>query len=248
MKQNDHKEDKDKETSDKDNTDELEDITSMCTSAILEKIRELPVDDEPQPSTSTVSHSFKEDEVETHTLRELTSFRTKPSISHPSTYEMYNVMHSVREPENCVPGVPSETPPPTYYRTPPTYSAVMRMGPPRKDSKKIVAVDSSKIFARVPPPSYAEVEGIWSDLPQQTSSEEIIFGPDPVYMVCPNCSAIVITETYTQRSIATHFTAVVLCIFGCWPCCILPYFMDSCKNTYHHCPMCNYFFGSYHPW
>ncbi|KAL3284858.1 hypothetical protein HHI36_018996 [Cryptolaemus montrouzieri] len=171
---------------------------------------------------------------------------------------MYKVLHSIIETESEIPNIPSASPPPKYYLTPPTYSAVMRMGPPPKDPKKIVDIDSSKILTRVPPPSYAEVEGIWSDLPRQDSckigitlyslSEEVLFGPDPVYIVCPHCSAIVITETYTQRSTATHLTALALCLFGCWPCCILPYFMDSCKNTYHHCPVCNYFFGSYHPW
>ncbi|XP_044755604.1 lipopolysaccharide-induced tumor necrosis factor-alpha factor homolog [Coccinella septempunctata] len=231
------------EVGDKGNRKELDEITSMCTSAILDQIRQIPVDEhDTQPSTSGTVSSKENVSADIALVSSVNI--TPKSIS---GCEIFKVLKAVSESENEIPSIPS-TPPPKYYRTPPTYSAVMRMGPNTREPKKMSDMDSSKIFARVPPPSYAEVEGIWSDLPRQNSSEVVLFGPDPVYMVCPHCSAIVITETYTQRSTATHLTALVLCLFGCWPCCLLPYFMDSCKNTYHHCPVCNYFFGSYHPW
>ncbi|RZC41022.1 zf-LITAF-like domain containing protein, partial [Asbolus verrucosus] len=73
-------------------------------------------------------------------------------------------------------------------------------------------------------------------------------GPEPIYIWCTHCATVVITVTQSQRSKFTHLTAAALCLFGCWPCAMLPYCMNSCKNIYHYCPDCNYLFGMYRPW
>ncbi|EEB11748.1 lipopolysaccharide-induced transcription factor regulating tumor necrosis factor alpha, putative [Pediculus humanus corporis] len=68
----------------------------------------------------------------------------------------------------------------------------------------------------------------------------------PAY--CPRCGILVLTTTHAHESVATHVAALALCLFGCWPCCILPYCMNVCKNTYHYCSVCQLYLGSYTPW
>lgn len=34
----------------------------------------------------------------------------------------------------------------------------------------------------------------------------------------------------------------------CWPCCIIPYWLNSCKSTDHYCPICHTYLGTYTPW
>lgn len=165
MRKNDDEKVEDAEVGDKGNKKELDDITSMCKSVILKQIHNIPVQ-ETQPSTSGIENSSLTESV-SEEIKMVASVNLPPNRT--SECEIFKVMHSVTETENEIPNIPSSTPPPTYYRTPPTYSAVMRMGPNPRDPKKILEMDSSKIFARVPPPSYAEVEGIWSDLPRQNS-------------------------------------------------------------------------------
>nr|CAI5862802.1 unnamed protein product [Callosobruchus analis] len=126
----------------------------------------------------------------------------------------------------------------------PSYSTVLALGPP----PKLRVCDSSGSFIpRVPPPSYAEVEGIWEDPPSIISSESAIFGTSPMYIICPRCRTIVVTQIERARSHMTHVMALILCVFMCWPCAVLPYCMKSCNYTHHTCPNCRYYFGTYRP-
>ncbi|CAG9824114.1 unnamed protein product [Phaedon cochleariae] len=125
----------------------------------------------------------------------------------------------------------------------PSYSSVLRMGPAHK-----LSVSSDSFPVRRPPPSYAEVEGLFeATSPSAGSSESAILGPDPVYVVCPVCRTVVVTDVERERSSATHLLALVLCLFFCWPCCLLPYCMHSCSYSYHSCPNCRHYFGMYRP-
>ncbi|XP_023018314.2 uncharacterized protein [Leptinotarsa decemlineata] len=123
----------------------------------------------------------------------------------------------------------------------PSYSAVLRLGPKRS----VKSIES--FIPRLPPPSYAEVEGLWEDSPTLISSDSVVFGPDPVYMVCPACRTVVVTDVERERSNVTHLVALVLCVFLCWPCCLLPYCLKSCNYSYHSCPNCRHYFGVYNP-
>ncbi|CAG9854525.1 unnamed protein product [Phyllotreta striolata] len=131
--------------------------------------------------------------------------------------------------------------PTTVDRLLPSYSSVLRQGPP----PKVKSVDS--FVPKRPPPSYAEVEGIWDDVPSAVSSDSVLFGPDPLYLICPVCRIIVMTQIERERSAITHWIALILCLFLCWPCCLLPYYMKSCSYTYHSCPNCGHYFGMYNP-
>nr|CAH7712196.1 unnamed protein product [Callosobruchus chinensis] len=126
----------------------------------------------------------------------------------------------------------------------PTYSTVLALGPPPKAR---VCDSSGSFIPRFPPPSYAEVEGLWEDPPSMISSESAIFGTGPMYIICPRCRTIVVTQIERARSHMTHVMALILCVFMCWPCAVLPYCMKSCNYTHHTCPNCRYYFGTYRP-
>ncbi|VEN40905.1 unnamed protein product [Callosobruchus maculatus] len=126
----------------------------------------------------------------------------------------------------------------------PSYSTVLALGPPPKIR---VCGSSGSFIPRVPPPSYAEVEGIWEEPASIISSESAIFGTSPMYIICPRCRTIVVTHVERARSQMTHVMALILCVFMCWPCAVLPYCMKSCNYTHHTCPNCRYYFGTYRP-
>jgi lipopolysaccharide-induced tumor necrosis factor-alpha factor len=71
------------------------------------------------------------------------------------------------------------------------------------------------------------------------------FGAIPARIICPFCGAEVITGVKVTPSITAHLWALGLCIFGCIPCCIAPYFVKECQSHIHVCPNCNHEVG-YH--
>ncbi|XP_050500697.1 uncharacterized protein LOC126880701 [Diabrotica virgifera virgifera] len=144
-----------------------------------------------------------------------------------------NNEHALRRNDSVVP-VPK--------RALPSYSSVMRQGP----QENLKPTDS--FIPKLPPPSYAEAEGIfYNDMVNTVSSDSVIFGPDPLHLICPVCRVIVTTEIDRERTGFSHWVALILCIFLCWPCCLLPYYMKSCSYTYHTCPNCQHYFGMYNP-
>ncbi|XP_017776192.1 PREDICTED: lipopolysaccharide-induced tumor necrosis factor-alpha factor homolog isoform X2 [Nicrophorus vespilloides] len=139
---------------------------------------------------------------------------------------------------------------PPVQGAPPTYSAILRIGPADTCSRRLgrrpeIRMQPSPPFiAPIPPPSYAEAQGLCLN----QNYEDSAWGPEPVTVFCPTCNNFVITNVRTRRSNVTHFSALALCICGCWPCCLLPYCMKSCKTTYHECPLCVTVIGIYNPW
>ncbi|KAF5278106.1 hypothetical protein FQR65_LT03622 [Abscondita terminalis] len=140
---------------------------------------------------------------------------------------------------------------PPLQGAPPTYSAIIRND--EVDalffSNRVEEHRSATFIAPTPPPTYAEAEGLNTDRPMfQTSIEQIVWGPEPTYIVCPRCTHLILTSTHTRISSVNHVSAIILCLCGCWPCCFIPYCIDSCKNIYHYCPNCSLFLGVYQPW
>ncbi|RWS19876.1 lipopolysaccharide-induced tumor necrosis factor-alpha factor-like protein [Leptotrombidium deliense] len=61
------------------------------------------------------------------------------------------------------------------------------------------------------------------------------FGPYPSKGMCPRCNCEVITQTRPVIGGATWLIAGVLCFVGCIPCCLIPFFVESCQDCEHTC-------------
>merc|ERR1711963_125141 len=77
------------------------------------------------------------------------------------------------------------------------------------------------------------------------SAMSLQLGPDPVNITCQNCHAQGRTITETESSGSAYILAGVMCFFGCIPCCLIPFCMDSMKDTIHSCSKCNAIVGKY---
>ena len=78
-----------------------------------------------------------------------------------------------------------------------------------------------------------------------TVTSPVMFGPNSIPTTCPYCHSQITTRVQSESSSKTHLFAVLLCLIGCIPCCLIPYCSDSCQNQNHYCPSCQAFLGSY---
>nr|XP_031833095.1 lipopolysaccharide-induced tumor necrosis factor-alpha factor homolog [Nomia melanderi] len=132
---------------------------------------------------------------------------------------------------------------------PPTYSTIF--GRTTRNWSPFRSTNQSSFIAPIPPPSYAQAQGICF----ASCSADQLLSPNanrlwttrPTTAFCPRCTTLVVTTVEVRQSIITHVTAFALFLCGCWPCCTLPYCMNTCKNIDHYCPACRTHLGTYRP-
>uniref|UniRef100_A0A3B3C3B6 LITAF domain-containing protein n=1 Tax=Oryzias melastigma TaxID=30732 RepID=A0A3B3C3B6_ORYME len=111
-------------------------------------------------------------------------------------------------------GPPTDIPAPPYPGPPFEQTAPPYPGPP---------LDQSTSSCQPPPASYpvtpmVVVQAMPTDAPGQ--------------MHCPHCKNTVLTKT-------EHKVVKPSKMVKCWPCCFIPFCVNSCKDVQHTCPTCN---------
>lgn len=73
-----------------------------------------------------------------------------------------------------------------------------------------------------------------------------VYGESPVSMMCPYCSATIVTSVTYNPGTLTWLVCGGLILVGCWAgCCLIPFCIDGMQDAVHSCPNCRRQLGVY---
>ena len=109
-----------------------------------------------------------------------------------------------------------------------------------------------------PPANYNPPGAVPSPYPQQQhvpATTQVItqvqyvqapsFGHRAVNMTCHHCQQNITTSIKSESSAMAWILCGALCVFGIWPCCLIPFCVDSMQAVTHSCPACKITLGRY---
>jgi lipopolysaccharide-induced tumor necrosis factor-alpha factor len=73
----------------------------------------------------------------------------------------------------------------------------------------------------------------------------VIFGSTPLQICCPNCQAIVITDTQYVYGTMVWLSVLILFLLGFWCFFWIPLVINDLKDVHHYCPNCKHRCGVY---
>ena len=75
--------------------------------------------------------------------------------------------------------------------------------------------------------------------PQTVVVGSAMYGEAPVSMVCPYCTATIVTSVMYSPGTLTWLACGGLILVGCWAgCCLIPFCIDGMQDAVHSCPNC----------
>ncbi|GJQ79513.1 hypothetical protein Trydic_g16363 [Trypoxylus dichotomus] len=141
---------------------------------------------------------------------------------------------------NPPPGFASSIPmpmPEEGFKCPPYPTAPGQMPQPGFKSSPYEAGSGAAPSGYIPPHSQT--------VTQVVIQTPVNFGHKSQPVTCPHCRHDVLTRVEAEPSTQTHLCALLMCAFGFWPCCCIPYCVDSCQKINHYCPNCGVYLGSF---
>ncbi|XP_076304282.1 lipopolysaccharide-induced tumor necrosis factor-alpha factor homolog isoform X2 [Tachypleus tridentatus] len=176
---------------------------------------------------------------------------TEPYTEPPPPYSSAPPPSSYNPPPGAYVGGAGSAPFPTYSHHPPPPGGVpvfpMAGYPPKSSTVVVGAPHAGQ--AGYPPKSSTVVVGA-PHAGQGMTSVTVVnmaqWGPYPMQITCPHCSAQVMTETNASPGLLTWILSGALVFLGCWlGCCLIPCCIPECQDVEHRCPNCKHHLGSY---
>ncbi|CAL8105376.1 unnamed protein product [Calicophoron daubneyi] len=99
-----------------------------------------------------------------------------------------------------------------------------------------------------PPPYVAPPPATPVVISQQPTTTVVVttFGPNPVYVYCPNCGTAVVTRIrYSPGALAWLLCFFTFIFVGPLGCCLIPFFIHTVQDIHHFCPRCQTHLGTY---
>lgn len=110
---------------------------------------------------------------------------------------------------------------------------------------------TTKVYGANPPPAWSNTIGPTHKAPPAVATQLVVpteLSDGPVTLTCFSCQEHITTRTKSGPSTLSWALCGILCIFVCWPCCLVPFCCPPLNVTEHYCSSCDTLLGKYKGW